>query len=61
MFPTFKPVDDFDRAFLNSKEGDCTDRGFTLPSGIKFPPPLPGMVWMVVDGTLMMLKEPVEC
>jgi hypothetical protein len=56
----FKPADLYDRDFLESKEGDWTDMGFTLPSGITFPDPMPGMVWMVIDGKLMMLKQPVE-
>ncbi len=57
----WKPSDFFDQAFLESKEGDWTNRGFTLPSGAVFPDPLPGMVWMVIDGVLTMIKEPVEC
>ncbi len=55
----FKPSDFFDCEFIKTKEGEWTHEGFCLPSGIEFPDPLPGMLWIVVDGTLMMMKEHV--
>ena len=55
----FVPENFFDCAFIESKEGEWTNSGFRLPSGLVFPDPYPGMVWLVFDGIVMMIREPV--
>lgn len=61
MYPfEYKPISQVDQAFLRSKEGEWTLFGFIFPSGTVMPNPFPGMIWMVVEGKLMMLREPVE-
>lgn len=60
MLAEFKPENIMGIAYIKSHEGDWTNKQIVLPSGIVIPPPLPRMVWMVVDGVVMMTKEPVD-
>lgn len=60
MLIEYKLLNFLDAAYIKSHEGDWTYKKINLPSGAVIPPPLPRFVWVVMDGKVLMVREPVE-